>query len=354
MKKKISKATLYQSIIYGVLTLTIGFSAFLLTSDNLLPFTTQATMQKNVANIAPEVSGVIAAVYVNNGQQVNAGDRLFSIDKATYALAVKQAEAELHLAQEANSSKWQALQSAEQSLAQRQAEWQNAKTKLTRYQQLLSKGLSTQQNVDDVRLNSNVAKSAVKIAQTDILRIKAELSGQNNNAATELASAKLAQAKLALTNTNVTAKTAGTISNLRLQAGSYAAKGAVVLFLVNENSRWLNADFNEKGLTELTPGTTVAIAFDAIPGQVFSGQLINQDSAIYDASSSSNQLAVVANNNRWIRQQQKIRTRIQLQGFDTGLIAGSRASVIVQHEHSLLSAFGYGWITLVSYFRYIY
>lgn len=348
------KDKIYQTIIYTVLVITVGFSAFLLTSDNLLPFTTQATMQKNVANIAPEVSGVIAEVYVKNGQQVKAGDPLFSIDKATYALAVKQAEAELHLAQDANSSKWQALRSAEQSLAQRQAEQQNVKTKLTRYKSLLSKGLTTQQDVDDVQLSFNVAESAVKIAQSEILRIKAELSGQNKNAAIELAIAKLDQAKLALANTDVTAKTAGTISNLQLQAGSYVAKGAVAMFLVNENSRWLNADFNEKGLTHLKPGTEVAIAFDAIPGQVFTGQLLNQDSAIYDASSTTNQLAVVVNNNRWIREQQKIRTRIQIQDHETGLISGSKASVIVQHDNSLLSAIGYGWITLVSYFRYIY
>lgn len=348
------KDKIYQTIIYTVLTVIISFSAFLLTSDNVLPFTTQATMQKNVANIAPEVSGVIADVYVQNGQQVKAGDPLFSIDKATYALAVKQAEAELHLAQESNSSKWQTLQSAEQTLAQRQAEWQNVKTKLTRYQSLLSKGLTTQQAVDDVKLNFNVADSAVKIAKTDILRIKAELSGQNNNAAIELAMAKLDQAKLALANTDVIAKTDGTISNLQLQSGSYVAKGAVAMFLVNENSRWLNADFNEKGLSHLTAGTEVVIAFDAIPGQVFRGKLLNQDSAIYDSSNSTNQLAVVVNNNRWIREQQKIRTRIQVEGSDADLISGSKASVIVQHDDSLLSSIGYAWITLVSYFRYIY
>ncbi len=348
------KDKIYQTIIYTVLSVTVCFSAFLLTSDNVLPFTTQATMQKNVANIAPEVSGVIAEVYVKNGQQVKAGEQLFSIDKAAYALAVKQAEAELHLAQEANSSKWQALQSAEQTLAQRKAEQLNAKNKLTRYQSLLSKGLTTQQDMDDVQLSFNVAESAVKIAQNEILRIKAELSDQNSNAAIELAMAKLEQAKLALTNTDITAKTAGTISNLQLQAGSYVAKGAVAMFLVNENSRWLNADFNEKGLAQLKPGTEVAIAFDAIPGQVFNGTLINQDSAIYDSSSATNQLAVVTNNNRWIREQQKIRTRIQIQGEDTSLISGSKASVIVQNDNTLLSAIGYGWISLVSYFRYIY
>ncbi|MGC3833879.1 biotin/lipoyl-binding protein [Moritella viscosa] len=55
---------------------TVGFSAFLVTSDNVLPFTTQASLHKNVANIAPEVTGVITQVYVENGQQVHTRQRI--------------------------------------------------------------------------------------------------------------------------------------------------------------------------------------------------------------------------------------------------------------------------------------
>ncbi|OLQ75706.1 multidrug transporter [Photobacterium proteolyticum] len=348
------KDMIYKYAIYAVLAVTVGFSAFLVSSDNVSPFTTQATLHKTIAYIAPEVSGVITSVNVENGQHVNAGDLLFSIDKHTYELAVRQAEAELHQAQEANSAKWQELQSSNQALAQRNVEWHNANIKYTRYQKLLSKGLITQQDFDDARMNARVAKSAVEVANADILRIKAELSNDKKNAAIELAEAKLATAKLDLSRTDVVALTAGTISNLQLQSGTYISKGSVSLFLVNEASSWLSADFNEKGMSHLQAGAHVWIAFDALPGHVFEGTVINHDRAIFDASNPTNQLSTVTNDTRWIREQQKIRTRIHVDNANAALIAGSRASVIVENGWGVIDAVGYAWIKLVSWFRYIY
>lgn len=348
------KGTIYKFTIYTVLIVTVAVSGFLVSSDNISPFTTQATMHKTIANIAPEVSGVITAVNVKNGQHVNAGDILFSLDNQGYTLAVRQAEAEVHQAQEANTAKWQDLQSANQTLVQRNLEWHNAETKLASYQQLLNKGLITKQDVDDTRMNANVAKSAVEVANADILRIKAELSSDKKNAAIELAEIKLATAKLDLTRTHVVAKTAGSISNLQLQPGSYANKGSVLLFMVNEDNSWLSADFNEKGVDHLQAGAHVWVAFDAIPGQVFAGTITDQDRAIFDASNSANQLSDVANNTRWIRAQQKIRTRIHVENTSPALIAGSRASVMVENGNSVIDTIGYAWIKLVSWFRYIY
>ncbi|WP_281221786.1 HlyD family secretion protein [Photobacterium sanguinicancri] len=370
------KDTIYKYAIYTVLTCTVSFSAFLISSDNFSPFTTQATVHKNVANIAPQVSGVITHVNVQNGQNVKAGDVLFSIDTHSYTLAVHQAEAELHQALEANLAKWQELQSAEQVLSQRDVEWHNTNNKLVRYQKLLNKGLITQQDFDDTHASANVAKSAIAVAHADILRIKAELFGnataepqtnktgtvENNtikhrvkSAAIAVAESKLASAKLDLARTDVIAQTAGTVSNLQLQTGSYISAGAISLFLVDEATSWLSADFNEKGIVHLQTGNPVWISFDAFPGQVFAGTIINQDRAIFDASNPTNQLSTVVNDSRWIREQQKIRTRIHVDGANTALIAGSRASVMVENgQSSVMDSIGYSWIKLVSLFHYIY
>ncbi|MDO6498035.1 HlyD family secretion protein [Photobacterium sanguinicancri] len=369
------KDTIYKYAIYTVFVCTLGFSAFLISSDNISPFTTQATLHKTVANIAPEVSGVITTVYVNNGQHVSAGDPLFSIDKHSYELAVRQARAELHQALESKSAKWQELQSANQVLSQRNIEWHNTNNKFIRYKKLFNKGLITQQDFDDARMNVNVAKSAVEVANADILRIQTELSGvvtadssthkiqariskasnQAKSAAIEIAEVKLAAAQLDLARTDVVAQTAGTISNLQLQTGTYINKGSVSLFLVNEDNRWLSADFNEKGIAHLQAGRSVWVSFDALPGQVFTGSITNQDRAIFDASNPTNQLSTVVNDSRWIREQQKIRTRIHVEGASSALIAGSRASVMVENGQStLVNAIGFYWIKLVSWFRYIY
>ncbi|MFC1233535.1 HlyD family secretion protein [Vibrio sp. F74] len=348
------KGMIYKYTIIAVLTVTLGFSIFLVSSDNVSPFTTQATLHKSIANIAPEVSGVITSVNVMNGQHVNVGDILFSIDKYSYELTVRQTEAELHQVQEANSAKWQELQSSNQTLVQRNVEWNNVNIKYTRYQKLLSKGLITQQEVDDVRMDANVAKSAVEVANLDILRIKAELSSNKKNAAIELAEAKLATAKLDLYRTDVVAQTTGTVSNLQLQQGTYINKGSVSLFLVNETNRWLSADFNEKGMAHLQAGTHVWITFDALPGQIFEGNVTNQERAIFDSSNPANQLSTVENETRWIREQQKMRTRINVDNVSSNLMAGARASVIVDNGNSVIDAVGYTWIKLLSWFRFIY
>ena len=85
----------------------LSLSAFLLMTDNVSPFTTQATFYKSVVNIAPEVSGNITHVYVVNGQYVNANQPLFSIDEKPYQIAVAQAQAELQQAKEADAGAWQ-------------------------------------------------------------------------------------------------------------------------------------------------------------------------------------------------------------------------------------------------------
>lgn len=345
---------IYRCMSYLVIAGGLFFSVFLITSDNLAPFTTQASVHKNVSIIASEVAGVATHIHVANGQRVHKGEILFSIDKTGYRIAVKEAEAELHLAQEANSAKWQELAKAKQSWLQRSAEKDNWLNKLERYQTLLKGGLITREELDDVQLSYSVAQSAVIAAGAEERRISAELALEEDSAAIELAKAKLDQKKLDLLRTDIEAQINGTVSNLQLEAGTYLGVGDTGLFLVNEQNSWINADFNEKGINFLGKNAEVMLVFDALPGEVFSGKIINQDTAIYDATSIGSQLADVTNSDRWIREQQKIRTHIFVENLDTKLISGSRASAMVLNGNSIMDFFAVSWMHLVSYFRYIY
>lgn len=345
---------IYKFIIYLVFTITVSASVFLICTDNISPFTTQATIHKSIAYIAPEVSGVTIKVNIKNGQHVNIGDTLFTLDNKIYALAVRQAKAELHQAKNADTAIWQELQVAKQISLQRQIEWKNAKTKQIRYKRLLTNSVITKQEYDDIALNANVAKSALGAAKSDILRIKAELSGEAPSAIIELATVKLARAELDLKRTNVVAQTSGIVSNLQLDSGTYANKGSVLLLIVNDDKTWLTADFNEKGIDRLQTGTNVWVAFDAIPGRLFTGKIMNKERAIFDSYNLSNRLSEVVNTTRWIREQQKIRTNIHLENINSALFSGSRASVIVENGNPIIDAIGYLWINVVSHFRYIY
>ncbi|WP_045422974.1 HlyD family secretion protein [Vibrio jasicida] len=348
------KENFYKYTIYTVFSAAALFSAFLVTSDNVSPFTTQATLHRNVATIAPEVSGVITDVMVNNGELVEKGQPLFAIDASSYQLKVAQAKAELRQARESDSAKWQQLAAAKQTQSQREFEYHNAKQKLTRNQKLRNKGLATEQELDDAITNTQVASSAVEAANAEVKRIEAELSTQDRTAAIELAEAKLASAELDLSHTQIVAQTEGVVTNLQLQSGSYITQGTASLMLVDEAHAWISADFNEKGIDKLTNGREVLVSFDALPGKVFTGEVSSQERAIYDTNNANGQLSSVTNDTRWIREQQKVRTRITVNELDPSMISGSRASVIVESGNPVMDVIGSAWIHLVAMFRYIY
>lgn len=345
---------MYQYIIYIVLTIIGCFSLFLIISDNVAPFTTQSTLYRAVANISPQVSGVITTVDVTNGQTIHSGKLLFTIDPVPYELKVRQAQADVAQAAQKYTAQTQQLATANQLLNQRQLQSHNAATSLARFKRLVNKGLVTQQQYDDVETQAAVANSAYQGARADVLRIKALLSGKTNNAAMALAQTKLAQAQLDLTHTNVIAQTNGTITNLQLQTGSYINQGTPALFIVDNKNNWLSADFNEKGMAHLQPHHVVYIAFDAIPGKVFTGEISSQDRAEFDAENPNNQLSTVTNDKHWIRELQKIRTRITVNNLDPALISGARASVMVQSDNPIINVIAKVWIKLVALFHYIY
>ncbi len=279
---------------------------------------------------------------------------LFAIDASSYQLKVAQAKAELRQARESDSAKWQQLAAAKQTQSQREFEYHNAKQKLTRNQKLRNKGLATEQELDDAITNTQVASSAVEAANAEVKRIEAELSTQDRTAAIELAEAKLASAELDLSHTQIVAQTEGVVTNLQLQSGSYITQGTASLLLVDEAHAWISADFNEKGIDKLTNGREVLVSFDALPGKIFTGEVSSQERAIYDTNNANGQLSSVTNDTRWIREQQKVRTRITVNELDPSMISGSRASVIVESGNPIMDVIGSAWIHLVAMFRYIY
>ena len=66
--------------------------------DRMTPYTANARVKALVVDAVPQVSGVIAAVAVSNGQIVEQGTLLARLDDRPFRLAVDQARAALDLA----------------------------------------------------------------------------------------------------------------------------------------------------------------------------------------------------------------------------------------------------------------
>ena len=65
-----------------------------LAADRYTPYTTQARVQGYVVGVAPQVSGTVVEVNVENNQEVQAGDVLFRIDPTQYEIALAKARSD--------------------------------------------------------------------------------------------------------------------------------------------------------------------------------------------------------------------------------------------------------------------
>ena len=83
-----------------ILALCIVLTGLYLVADRQTPFTTQAKVHAFVVPIAPQVSGNVISVEVQNNDQVTAGQVLMRIDPTDYELAVANAEAALQVTQQ--------------------------------------------------------------------------------------------------------------------------------------------------------------------------------------------------------------------------------------------------------------
>lgn len=91
--------------------------------------------------IKPQVSGMIAEVHFKDGQWVEKGDLLYSIEEDTYAIKVQEMQA---------------------LLLQDQAHLKNAQKKLKRYQSLSSQDLIAEVEWDEVKTQITLYKAMVK------------------------------------------------------------------------------------------------------------------------------------------------------------------------------------------------
>jgi len=300
------KRDVYAYLTTFTLMIAFGFSAFLVYSDNVLPFTTQATVKTTSVNVVPEVKGYIQELFVHEGQRVREGTPLFQIDPQPYEIEKKRSEA---------------------TVKQVKSRWVKAQNYLRRVELLSKRSSVSKEALDE-------AKSNEAIAYADYLSAQASLN----------------LAQLNLDRTLVKAKEASIVTNLSFTKGMYASPATSVVHLVKVDKQWIEADFTEKGLSALKHDQEVNIVYDAVPNKVFKGRIVSIDQAISSGLSNQNQLGEIASETRWIRPQQKIRVRILPEQKSDSIVAGSRASVMVR-EGVIVSD---SWMTLLSWLRFIY
>src|SRR6202453_2046100 len=255
------------------------------------PWTRDGRVRVYTVQLAPEVSGTVVSLPVKGVQFLHKGDVLFQIDPGTYQNKLKQATGRL---------------------AQAQAQANYLEAEATRRSQL-----------SDLSVSAEQRQNAIDIAQAA-------------NAAVVEATGALDQARLDLERTTVRSPVNGWISDLILQQGGYATAGQPAVTLVNADSFWVVAYFDETQLPRIRVGDQVQMVLMAYPDQPMWGHVagFGHGISVENAAPGVQGLPSVNPIFTWVRLAQRIPIKAELDNVPWPIVlsAGMTATVSIQEE----------------------
>jgi multidrug resistance efflux pump len=311
------------------------------------PWTRDATVRAYVVTMAPEVTGRIVELPVADNRYVRKGDLLMVIDPTNFTIAVSQAEAAVQQAQanvqnvDAQMAVQQAQISAVQAqLDQAQAALVFAQQQATRFQTLARDGWGTVQNAQQFTSQQHQQGAAVQTAQANLSLAQRQiesLKAQHASAEANLAQARaqLSQAQVNLERTRIVSPVDGYVTNLLAQRGDFANAGANIISVVDENSFWVDAYFEETNLAPIRVGDPARIKLmghsEILRGHVDSiARAINVANAQPAAQGVANVNPIFT----WVRLAQRIPVRIHIDDVPPGVVlsAGMTATVEIDDQ----------------------
>ncbi len=252
----------------------------------LAPWTRDGRVLVQVVDIAPEVSGTVTGVMVEDNQYVHKGDRLFVIDAVRFQLAIAQAQAQFDTARQ-----------------QRELRLSDVRRR---------QGLTGIVSAEEQERIANTAAVA-----------GAGLAG---------AQAALDLAKLNLQRATLFAPVNGYVTHLRLRRGDYVNAGQPRIALIDADSFWISGYFEETKVKRIHAGDAARIKLMGYDVPL-TGHVESLGRGISDVDCATNALGLPTVNPifTWVRLAQRIPVRIALDKVPDGvvLVAGMTASIAV-------------------------
>jgi membrane fusion protein (multidrug efflux system) len=178
------------------------------------------TAAYRVAEIRPQVNGLIQTRLFTEGSQVEAGEVLYEVDPAPYKAAYDSAAANLASAQQSAKRAQATLDASIATLERHEAVLSLAKTNRARYEKMLAKKAVSTMDHDQAVVDVNVANAALRsaVAQVESDRQSVGVA----KAAIQQAEAALETAKINLDYTKIKSSISGRIGRSNVTDGAIA------------------------------------------------------------------------------------------------------------------------------------
>lgn len=272
-------------IILPVLLLMVGGLVwyFLLRSEanNDGTITLYGNVDIRQVDLGFRVSGRIATMHYEEGDEVRAGDLLAVLDKRPLEDEVRLAKAQVEVAEAEllkleTGTRPQEIAQAQAQVEERQTTLRNAERYYQRQKDLHETGVISRQAYDDALARRNEARARLQSAR-EALRLAQEgfreedvLQGRANLRA---AKARLAEALTRLNDADLYAPSNGVILTRVREPGAVVAAGSIVYTLSLHEPVWVRAYVPEPQLGRIYPGLPVLVYTDTSPEAPYEGQV---------------------------------------------------------------------------------
>jgi multidrug resistance efflux pump len=283
------------SLSTAVLGGIIGIFVLLLVMNYNHPFTTNARIYFPVTPILATVKGRVVEVPVRSNTPLKEGDVLFRIDPQPFEYVVDEKKAALAEAEQNVSQLKASLDQATAAAERVNAQLSLAQQNYDRQAYLFKKNVVAQAALDTATRNLDAAKQGYTGAKAEEERARLAYTSNIGGVSTSVARARaqLADAQFDLDQTTTRAAGPGFVTQVSLRPGMYVIptqlRTAMLFVNTGRRDHELGAAFQQNSLQRVDAGDDAEVAFDAVPGRVFSAKVRSLVDAI-----AAGQLATTA------------------------------------------------------------
>lgn len=278
-----TKKILYNIVVVALVLTGIGWVSAKFIHLGNVEYTDNAQVKQLIVPVNSRVQGFIKAIYFEEYAPVKKGDTLALIEDTEFRYRMAQAEADYQNALAGKMVVASSVSTAQNNIAvsdagiaEVKALLTNAGTEEKRYKTLLDQESVTQQEYDAVhtRYLSLKAKYETLNRQkksTELVKTEQHVRLSQNDAAIQLTKAALELAKLNLSYTIIVAPADGYTGRKAIQEGQLIQPGQTLVDIVDNNEKWVIANYKETQTHSIAEGQEVHLVVDALPGVTLKG-----------------------------------------------------------------------------------
>ena len=296
----------------GILVVAAGSLYFWLEGGRTVSID-NAYVQAGRVSVATDVSGLIAAIPVHEGQVVHKGDVLLQLDDRQFRIALQAAQANLEQTRLTLDAARRDYERMLRDVAGKSAQVQLDQARYDRTNGLLRGGDVSRQAYDDARFQLQVDSQAFESSKVSAQVQLARLGGDANADVATMpafrqAEAQVEEAQRQLDHATVHSPYDGVVTGVEsVSPGTYLGASTAAFGLVSAERVWVEANPKETELTYVKPGDPVEVTVDTYPGRVWTGRV----ASIAPASGSTFSILPAQNSSgNWVKVVQRIMVRI--------------------------------------------